>query len=171
MSVYSIGKVVFMRVTQFTGLKKAIAIVIIVLISTGQIFFIATQTRANDAKAMHRQQSNHQKIAHLLTRLTFGARPGDFEHVKAIGINEFIAEQLDPESMKDSALDERLRQLPTLTMGTPELIEQYTPPQPTPSPSPQPSMSVLISSSPTGTSGVAEQKSIIRPSLNPSGTE
>ena len=160
-----------MRVTQFTGFKKAIAIVITVLISTGQIFFIAIQTRANDAKAMHRQQSNHQKIAHLLTRLTFGARPGDFEHVKAIGINEFIAEQLDPESMKDSALDERLRQLPTLTMGTPELIEQYTPPQPTPSPSPQPSMSVLISPSPTGTSGIAEQKSIIRPSLNPSGTE
>jgi uncharacterized protein (DUF1800 family) len=160
-----------MRATKFTGFAKAIAIVITILISTGQIFFIAIQTKAKDAKTKHRGLSNDQKITQLLTRLTFGIRPGDFEHVKAIGFNEFIAQQLDPESMKDSALDERLRNLPTLTIGTPELIEQYTPPKPAPSPSPQPSMSVLPSPAATATSAVAEQKGIITPSLSPSGTE
>jgi len=160
-----------MRVNKFTGFAKAIAIVITILISTGQIFFIAIQTKAKDAKAKHRQQSNDQKITHLLTRLTFGIRPGDFEHVKAIGVNEFIAQQLDPESMKDSGLDERLRKLPTLTIGTPELIEQYTPPKAPPSPSPQPSMPATPSPSATATSVVAEQKDIITPSLSPSGTE
>jgi len=104
-----------------------------------------------------------------LTRLTFGIRPGDFEHVKAIGVNEFIAQQLDPEALKDSALDERLRGLPTLTIGTPELIEQYTPPKPTPSPSPQPSRSPVPSPLVTDASAVAEQKGVITPLLSPSG--
>jgi hypothetical protein len=160
-----------MRITKSTGFAKSTAFVLAILISTGQIFFIAIHTTAKDARTKHRALSNDQKITHLLTRLTFGIRPGDFEHVKAIGLNEFIAQQLDPESIKDSALDERLRKLPTLTIGTPELIEQYTPPKPTPSPSPEPSMSVLPSPAATATSAVAEQKSIIRPSLSPSVTE
>ena len=160
-----------MRVTKFTGSAKAIAIVMTILVSSGQISFIAIQTKAKDAKAKHREQSADQKVTQLLTRLTFGIRPGDFEHLRAIGIKEFIAQQLDPESMKDSALDERLRKLPTLTIGTPELIEQYTPPKPAPSPSPQPSLPVLPSRSAPATSVVAEQKDIRTPSLSPSGTE
>jgi len=160
-----------MRATKFSGFANAIAIVITILIGTGQIFFIAIQTKATNANAKHREQSNDQKITQLLTRLTFGIRPGDFEHVKAIGINEFIAQQLDPESRKDSALDERLSKLPTLTIATPELIEQYTSPKPAPSPSPQPSVPVLPSTSATATSVVAEQKGIITQSLSPSGSE
>ena len=88
------------------------------------MFFIAIQTKARDAKTTHRGLSNDQKIAHVLTRLTFGIRPGDFEHVKAIGLNEFITQQLNPESMEDTALDERLGKLPTLTIGTPARTEQ-----------------------------------------------
>jgi uncharacterized protein (DUF1800 family) len=128
-------------------------------------------TKAKDAQPKHREQSSDQKIAQLLTRLTFGIRPGDFEHVKAIGINEFVAQQLEPELIEDTALDIRLRKLPTLTIATPELIEQYTPPKPAPSPSPQPSMPVLPSTSATATALVAEQKGIITPSLSPSGSE
>jgi len=160
-----------MRITKSTGFAKSTAFVLAILISTGQIFFIAIHTTAKDTRTKHRELSNDQKITHLSTRLTFGIRPGDFEHVKAIGLNEFIAQQLDPESIKDSALDERLRKLPTLTIGTPELIEQYTPPKPTPSPSPEPSMSVLPSPAATARSAVAEPKSIITPSVSPSVTE
>ncbi len=159
-----------MRVTKFTCLAKAVAIVITILISTGQIFSIAIQAKAKDAKAKHREQSNDQKITQLLTRLTFGIRPGDFERVKAMGINEFIAQQLDPESTNDSALDERLRRFPTLTIATPELIEQYTPPKPAPSPLPQPSLPAP-SPSAAATSMVADQKGITTPSLNTSGPE
>ena len=166
---YSTGKAAFMRITKFTGFARATAFVLAILISTGPIFFIAIHTKAKDARTTHRELSNDQKITHLLTRLTFGIRPGDLEHVKAIGFNEFIAQQLDPESIKDSALDERLSKLPTLTIGTPELIEQYTPPKPTPSPSPQPSISVM--SAATAKSAVAEPKSIITPSLSPSVSE
>ena len=44
------------------------------------------------------------RIAHVLSRLTFGARPGDFERVKAIGVEAFISQQLDPDSLDDGAL-------------------------------------------------------------------
>src|ERR1051326_3510426 len=81
-----------------------------------------------------------QRIAHLLSRLTFGARPGDFERVKAIGIDAFIAQQLDADSIDDPGPLAKLRKLPTLGMATPVIIEQYTPPKPpvVPSPSPKP---------------------------------
>ena len=77
-----------------------------------------------------------QRVAHVLSRLTFGARPGDFERVKTMSVEAFINQQLDPESIDTSALSAKLRRLPTLNMATPVIIEQYTPPKPVASPSP-----------------------------------
>src|SRR5262245_34431622 len=77
-----------------------------------------------------------QRVAHVLSRLTFGARPGDFDKVKAMGVEAFINQQLDPDSIDNSAAIAKLRRLPTLGMATPVIIEQYTPPKPAPSPSP-----------------------------------
>ncbi len=157
-----------MKATKYTGFARATAIVMTILIGGGQIFFVAAKTTAKDAKTKHRKLSNDEKIAQVLTRLTFGIRPGDFERVKAIGVNAFIAQQLEPESMKDSALDERLRKLPSLTISTPEIIEQYTPPKPAPSPSPQPSVSPQSMPAAEATSLIAEQKGIMASSLTPS---
>src|ERR1044072_8165909 len=77
-----------------------------------------------------------QRIAHVLSRLTFGARPGDFEKVKAMGVAAFINQQLDPDSIDNSGVIAKLRRLPTLNMATPVIIEQYNPPKPAPNPSP-----------------------------------
>src|SRR6266568_4326231 len=82
--------------------------------------------------------SEDQRIAHVLSRLTFGARPGDFEKVKAMGVEAFIAEQLDPDSIDNITAIAKLKKLPTLGMATPVIIEQYTPPKPVASPSPGP---------------------------------
>jgi uncharacterized protein (DUF1800 family) len=79
-----------------------------------------------------------QRIAHLLSRLTYGARPGDFERVKAMGVEAFINQQLDPDSIDNAAMIAKLRRLPTLGMATPVIIEQYTPPKPVASPAPAP---------------------------------
>src|SRR5205814_3095255 len=82
-----------------------------------------------------------QRIAHVLSRLTYGARPGDFERVKAMGVEAFINQQLDPDSIDNAAVIAKLRRLPTLGMATPVIIEQYTPPKPIASPSPAPAKS------------------------------
>src|SRR5262245_60349590 len=82
------------------------------------------------------RMTEDQRIAHVLSRLTFGARPGDFEKVKAMGVEAFINQQLDPDSIENGAVIAKLRRLPTLGMATPVIIEQYTPPKPVASPSP-----------------------------------
>ncbi len=65
----------------------------------------------------------------VLNRISFGPRPGEFERVKQIGIDNFVDEQLQPESIDDVALDKRLADLyPTLSMNIGELMQTY--PQP-----------------------------------------
>ena len=82
--------------------------------------------------------TDDQRIAHVLSRLTFGARPGDFERVQAMGVDAFITQQLDPDSVEDNAAIARIKKLPTIGMATPVIIEQYTPPKPAVLPSPTP---------------------------------
>jgi uncharacterized protein (DUF1800 family) len=91
--------------------------------------------RASSGKSQQRLTGD-QRIAHVLARLSFGARPGDFERVKAMGINAYIEQQLNPETIEDIALDAKLAKLPTLALATPALLEQYNPPKPAPTPAP-----------------------------------
>src|SRR5260370_18804916 len=72
--------------------------------------------------------SEDQRILHVLNRLGFGARPGDVKRVKAMGIDNYISQQLFPEKIDDSASEARLQNLETLRMSTAELYEKY--PQP-----------------------------------------
>ncbi|MGH9914041.1 MAG: DUF1800 family protein, partial [Pyrinomonadaceae bacterium] len=69
-----------------------------------------------------------KKILHVLNRLTFGARPGDVERVRAMGVDKFIEQQLNPEKIDDSAVVAKLAPFPSLTMSIAELYEKY--PQP-----------------------------------------
>jgi uncharacterized protein (DUF1800 family) len=69
-----------------------------------------------------------QKILHLLNRLTFGTRPGDFETVRQQGIDKFLDAQLHPETIDDSEVEQRLAILPTLQMTQAELYQFYPPP-------------------------------------------
>src|ERR1700694_1460283 len=72
--------------------------------------------------------SEDQRILHVLNRLGFGARPGDVERVKAMGIDNYINQQLWPEKIDDSDSEAKLQNLETLGMSTAELYEKY--PQP-----------------------------------------
>ena len=70
-----------------------------------------------------------QRILHVLNRLGYGARPGDVERVKAMGLDNYIKQQLSPRQIDDSAAEARLKNLPTLNMTTAELYEKYPQPQ------------------------------------------
>ena len=48
--------------------------------------------------------SSNEKIAHALSRLTFGARPGDIEKVRSLGLEKFIDAQLNPASIPESPI-------------------------------------------------------------------
>src|SRR3989441_6778224 len=73
--------------------------------------------------------SEEQGILHALNRLGYGARPGDVERVKAIGLDNYIRHQLDPRQIDDSAAEAKVKNLPTLSMTAAELYEKYPQPQ------------------------------------------
>ena len=53
---------------------------------------------------------------HILHRLTWGPRPEDIEHLRAIGLDAWLDEQLDPASLADPEGDEVRRLLPILSL-------------------------------------------------------
>ncbi len=66
---------------------------------------------------------------HALNRFTFGPRPGDVAAVKAMGVRQWFDQQLNPSSIDDSALEERLAMFPAMKMQEAELKQRYPSPQ------------------------------------------
>jgi uncharacterized protein (DUF1800 family) len=52
-----------------------------------------------------REQTADQQVRHALDRLGFGPRPGDVARVRELGVDRWIALQLDPDHVSDSASD------------------------------------------------------------------
>lgn len=76
-----------------------------------------------------REQTADQQVAHVLSRLTFGARPGDAARVRAMGVDAFIEQQLRPERIPDARLDAWLGQFETLRLSYAQMQEAYPKPQ------------------------------------------
>ncbi len=74
------------------------------------------------------QLTTDEAIVHALNRLAYGPRPGDVEHIRQMGLEKWIEQQLNPGSIDDKALEARLTNYPTLTMSATRLQEMY--PQP-----------------------------------------
>jgi len=70
---------------------------------------------------------SQKRAVHALSRLTFGARPGDVDRVTTMGVDQWIDLQLHPDRIDDSALDARLEVLPTLRMSPREMVENFPP--------------------------------------------
>jgi uncharacterized protein (DUF1800 family) len=74
------------------------------------------------------QLTEDEAILHALNRLAYGPAPGDVERIRQMGLEKWIAEQLDYEAMDDSALKQRLSGFGTLQMSSAKLLEKYPPP-------------------------------------------
>ena len=59
-----------------------------------------------------RELSVDEQARHALDRLAFGPRPGDVDRVRSVGVDQWIARQLDPERMPDSVGDRISAALP-----------------------------------------------------------
>ena len=66
-----------------------------------------------------------QKIIHVLNRLGFGARPGDIQKVKAIGIQKYIDQQLNAGSIDDAVAESKVKNLEIFQMSTSEVFARY----------------------------------------------
>jgi uncharacterized protein (DUF1800 family) len=50
-----------------------------------------------------RELTADQQVTQALNRLTFGPRPGDAAHVRRVGVDRWIASQLEPERLRDES--------------------------------------------------------------------
>ena len=75
------------------------------------------------------QIKGQERVLHALNRLTFGPRPGDVQSVEAMGLDKWFERQLNPASIDDSALEQRLDMFPAMKMQQAELMERYPSPQ------------------------------------------
>ena len=60
--------------------------------------------------------NDRERALQLLNRFTFGPRPGDLEQVLAQGPDKWFEQQLNPDSIPDTALTKRLNDYSTLNM-------------------------------------------------------
>lgn len=106
------------------------------LISSASISSVASAQVKSDSKSKSppsaptapREQTADQQVQHVLSRLAFGARPGDTQAVREMGVDKWIAQQLEPQKINDSAMDSFLKHFPTLGASGGELELKYPPP-------------------------------------------
>jgi uncharacterized protein (DUF1800 family) len=93
----------------------------------------AASAPANDqrwaGKLPIKDLAEDEAIAHALNRLGYGARPGDAERVRRMGLEMWIQKQLHPEAIDDKAAEARLGEYPTLAMTPATLMNEYPRPQ------------------------------------------
>ena len=64
-------------------------------------------------------------IVHVLDRTGFGARAEDVAHVRELGLDRYIDEQLHPERLSDAEVRARLARLQTLSLDSSAIAERY----------------------------------------------
>ena len=72
-----------------------------------------------------REQTADEQVKQALNRLAFGARPGDAERVRAMGVDRWIALQLSPQKIDDRATERFVARFPVLAMSPAELLADY----------------------------------------------
>jgi uncharacterized protein (DUF1800 family) len=96
------------------------------------IFSLLAGTFLTGASAQQRARQNRlgedQRVLHVLNRAGFGARPGDVERVRALGLDRYLEQQLHPETLSDALADAKVQNLDALKMTTAELYANF--PQP-----------------------------------------
>ena len=79
--------------------------------------------------AAAKQIQSEARVLHVLNRFTFGPRPGDVAAVQAMGVQRWFEQQLNPQSIDDSALNARLEMFPAMKMNQAEMERRYPSPQ------------------------------------------
>lgn len=68
------------------------------------------------------------KTLHLLNRLSFGARLGDLQKVQQMGVEAYLQQQLQPQTVAENPqLEQQLARFKTLQLSPAERFQQYNP--------------------------------------------
>lgn len=75
--------------------------------------------------ADHREQAADEQVLHALNRLAFGPRPGDVQKVRAMGVDQWIEQQLRPERIRDDEIDQFLKRYSSFGRAENDLLQRY----------------------------------------------
>jgi uncharacterized protein (DUF1800 family) len=105
--------------------RKSLFAVATAALLIAPIIYAGKKTPAKTPPAVP-QLSADEKILHVLNRLTFGARPGDLEMVRQMGVEKYVDQQLHPAQIAENpVLEAKLAPLDTLRLSVHELNEKY----------------------------------------------
>src|SRR5690242_1635724 len=90
---------------------------------------VAATLSADGGPAASAFPNDARTIAHVLSRIGYGPRPGDVDRVRALGLQKYIDQQLHPDRISDASMAARLSGLRTLTMSSREIAETFELPQ------------------------------------------
>ena len=114
-----------MRITKFFGIGLAVLVSIAPIGASAQRSGAKTPLKTVIARSDVRELPADQQIIQALNRLTFGAKPGDILKVRAIGLDNWIDQQLHPEKINDDALNSFVANYSALNQDQNDLLRQY----------------------------------------------
>ena len=112
-----------MRITKLGAISAALLSVAPIGASAQKA--AAKVSHAVAARSDVRELPADQQIIQAINRLTFGARPGDAQKVRAIGLDNWIDQQLHPDKINDDAMNAFVSRYSALDQNQNDLLKQY----------------------------------------------
>jgi uncharacterized protein (DUF1800 family) len=94
------------------------------LLTRSAAAFVAVTTVSAAAPSVPAKPDD-KAILHVLNRAGFGARPGDVDRVREMGLQRYIDAQLYPDRIQDAAMTARLAGFDTLALSSHKIAEEY----------------------------------------------
>ncbi len=88
---------------------------------------LAAQEKEKQGQSVEMQLSQREICFHILNRLAFGPTPGQVEELLKKGWMKWVVEQMDPEKIDNSEIEEALKPYPSLSMSLGEVLTTYRP--------------------------------------------
>jgi uncharacterized protein (DUF1800 family) len=118
---------VFSSLTMVTAITAATSLALPALLPFSLLVDGAGASRPLVLAADAAESDNSDQISHVLNRLTYGPRPGDFEKVRSLGVQRFIQAQLNPTSIAESpkVIAQLERSASVRTVPSSQLLQQF----------------------------------------------
>ncbi len=114
-----------MRITKLIGIVAAILLSVAPVGVSAQKSGAKSPAKTAIVRSDVRELPADQQIIQALNRLTFGAKPGDILKVRAIGLDNWINQQLRPEKINDDAINAFVGNYSALSQNQNDLLSQY----------------------------------------------
>src|SRR5512145_1903545 len=72
--------------------------------------------------------TQEKRIYHVVSRTSYGPTADELERAARMGVSAYLEEQLNPQSISDSLVEQKVASLDTMRLSSSQLFELYPPP-------------------------------------------